>query len=155
MSFGKMVLVRVITIHPEDDEFKRVQATVLLMEQFCSAQEFALKGVPVYLDPKQEARVPEKCLLSDDEIDKQIATITRLRVKANDHRRELLRQILSVKQTGEEIEEIIASCTTEDVELIFLAATNPNALQRILDSLSKTPPAGGQTQTDPQKGSSS
>ena len=142
LSTGKTVQVRVITLHPQDDEIKRLQECISRIVGYCFSQQCALNGVPVDAPPKGVAdHPPVLCSLDADQVMKTIETLAELRKRSDGHRRNLLKILLTGKLGEDDAKEVIEQCNRNDHDLIMLAATEPHLLPAVLKRLSLKPPA--------------
>jgi hypothetical protein len=149
LSTGKTVQVRVITLHPQDDEIKRLQECIARIQGYCASQQCALQGIPVDVPAKgQPDQPPVLSSLSADQVIKTIDTLAELRKRSDVHRRELLKLLLTGKMGEDDAKEVIEQCNRNDHDLIMLAATEPHLLPGVLKRLSSKPPAESPTSAE-------
>lgn len=121
------VEVRVLTMHTDDDAARKIKAQSDLLSEFHDNQVDALTGRGV-VDSDGKAAPARKSDMTPDAALKLCDTIAEVGLRMEGLRRELLRSVLSDKQSGDQIEEMIRTCTPTELSLVLLAASRPDLL---------------------------
>jgi hypothetical protein len=140
------VEVRVVSQHPTDDKLRQQLYRVEALWDWCDGQDRVACGY-WQADPETGKNVWIPPSLGAGDIDRAIETSSGVKVRRDEARRELCKLVLADKLSGQQVEEMLESCTIADIQRIFQAAKGIDLDKLLTPSLpgpttNSTPKAG-------------